>query len=137
MTRYLVDSDGVMDYLNGFAPTVALLQELYRQGDDLCTCDIVLAEVYSGLRPHEVAQAEQLLSTLYFLPTSPQAARQAGSWRYTYARRGIPLSVTDCLIAAVASEHGATLLTRNVADYPMPEVATMPLPKPVRQQWPL
>ena len=133
MTRYLVDSDGIIDYLNGFAPTVELLQRLNRQGDVPCSCDVVLAEVYAGLHPHEQQRAEQLLLALEFLPTSPEAARQAGAWKYRHAREGVTLAITDCLIAAVAVAHDAVVLTRNTRDYPMPEVTTMALPHPPRE----
>ncbi len=130
MTRYLVDSDGIIDYLNGFAPAVELLQRLNREGDIPCSCDVVLAEVYAGLHPDEQARAEQLLLALEFLPTSPEAARQAGAWKYRYVRQGTTLAITDCLVAAVAAEHDAVVLTRNTRDYPMPEVRTVSLSHP-------
>jgi predicted nucleic acid-binding protein len=132
MTRYLVDTDGIIDYLNGFAPTVTLLRELYERGDELCTCDVVLAEVYAGLHPHEIARAERLLTTLTFLSTSADAARQAGIWRYQFARQGRQFATTDCIIAAVAGDHGAIVLTRNTDDYPMAEVNVVALPRPPR-----
>ena len=104
----------------------------YLNAYDLCRCDVVLAEVYSGLHPDEVQGAEHLLATLRFPPTSDRAARQAGSRRYTYARQGKQLSVTDCLIAATAREHHATIVTRTTDDYPMPDVTTLALPRPPR-----
>jgi predicted nucleic acid-binding protein len=132
MTRCLLDSDAVIDYLKGFAPTVALIQRLNRQGDIPCVCAVVTGEIYAGLNPDQQAQAERFLNALEFLPTSIQAARQAGAWKYAYARQGTPLSMTDCLIAAVAYEAGAQLVTRNARDYPMPELTILPLPRPQR-----
>ena len=99
-------------------------------GRTLCTCDIVITEVYSGLRPHERPRAEVFLSSLQFLPASPNAARRAGEWRYDYARQGIQLPTTDCLIAAIAAEYDATVVTGNVRHFPMADVATLALPRP-------
>lgn len=53
MTHFLVDSDGIIDYLNGVTTTVALLQKIDRVGDALCTCDVVPAEVDVSLTPLE------------------------------------------------------------------------------------
>jgi predicted nucleic acid-binding protein len=128
MTRYLLDTDAVIDFLYNIAGSVELVQGLFSRGDTLCCCDIVLAEVYAGLHPHEQARAEQLLTGLEYLPTTPEAARQAGAWRYAYLRQGQTLPVTDCLIAAVSVSHGATVVTGNIKDFPMTEL--LPLPRP-------
>ncbi len=133
MTRYLLDTDGVIDYLKGFQPTITVIQDLNRRGDIPCVCAVVLGETYAGLDADQQARAERFLAALEFLPTSPQAARQAGAWKYTYARQGLTLSITDCLIAAVAHDHGATVATRNGRHYPMPELALLPLPQPERK----
>jgi predicted nucleic acid-binding protein len=132
MTRYLLDSDCIIDYLLGQPPAVSLLQGLHSQGDDLCTCDIVLAELYSGLRPEHRDTAERFLSTLLFLPTDAPIAQQAGAWRYHYRSQGIQLSTTDCLIAATAHAHGAQVVTGNTKDFPMPELTILTLPKEPR-----
>lgn len=47
---------------------------------------------------------------------------QAGSWRRTFARRGVTLHQADCLIAAAAVGVAASLATANVADFPITEV---------------
>lgn len=47
-----------------------------------------------------------------------------------YRARGLQLPATDCLIAATAHEHGALVITRNVKDFPMPEVTLLPLARP-------
>ena len=113
--------------------SVALISNLAAQGHTLCTCVVVLAEVRAGLSPREWVTAETLLTSLHFLPASAHAGAQAGDWRYAYARRGVTLSTTDCLIAATAAEHGATIVTGNIRDFPMPEVATVVLPRPARK----
>ena len=132
MTRYLLDSDAVVDYLKGVASTMTLVRHLGVQRHELCTCDVVVCEIHSGLGgllPHHRAQAERLLAALEYLPTSRQAAQQAGDWRAAYRSQGVQLPATDCLIAAVAHAHGAELITANLRDFPMPEVAVLPLPR--------
>ena len=129
MARYLLDSDAVIDYLAGIAGTVELIHHLHRQGEDLCVCDVVIADVYSGLRIPSRDAAQKLIGSLSFLPTSAEAARRAGEWRYAYARRGVTLSTTDVLVAATASAHQAGLVTGNRDHYPMRELQVLPLPR--------
>ena len=130
MTPFLLDTDAVIDVLYAIGGTVTLVRGLQAQGGTLCTCDIVITEAYSGLHPHERPRAEAFLSSLQFLPASVGAARQAGEWRYDYARQGIQLPTTDCLIAAIAAEQHATVVTGNIRHFPMPGVATLALPRP-------
>jgi hypothetical protein len=125
MAQYLLDTDAVLDYLNRHAPTVTLMRSLVAQGERLCACDIVLAEVYAGLLPRDEERAAAFLPTLDYLPASAAAAETAGRWRFQFARRGRQLPVTDALIAATALEYNATIITGNVPDYPMPEVAVI------------
>lgn len=129
MTLYLLDTDAVIDFFKGFPSSVDLIQKLFRQGGTLCTCAVVVAEVYAGLHPSERTQGAELLGSLRFLETSSGAAKQAGLWRYAFARQGVQLATTDCLIAAIAHERDATLVTGNTDDYPMSELRAMPLPR--------
>jgi predicted nucleic acid-binding protein len=78
MTRHLLDTDAVIDFYKGFPSTVELIRRLYRQGETLRVCDVVVAEVYAGLAPAERARGQELLGALSFLPTSLDIARQAG-----------------------------------------------------------
>jgi predicted nucleic acid-binding protein len=92
----------------------SLPRRLHAQGEDLCVCDVVVAEIYSGPHAPDRARAtEELLLSLGYLRTSPEAATQAGVWRYRYAREGRALATTDCLVAATAHACGATLVTGN------------------------
>jgi predicted nucleic acid-binding protein len=124
MTRYLLDADAIIDYLKGIASTIALIQDLGRQGHQLCVCAVVESEVYTGLPPQHRGQAEQLLDALEYLPTPRPAARRAGDWRGAYRAQGIQLATT-----AVAVEHDAALVTANLRHFPMPELTRHPLPR--------
>ena len=129
MTRYLLDADAVIDFLNGVTATAELLDTLYRQGDSLCTCTVVITEVYAGLLPSEREPVDRLLRSFRFLNSTSTAARQAGVWRYDFRRRGLQLATTDCLIAAIAHEHRATLVTGNVDHVPMVGLSLRELPR--------
>jgi tRNA(fMet)-specific endonuclease VapC len=129
MTLHLLDADAAIDYLYGISASVALLDGLTRGGNILCSSAVTIGEVHSGLYPHEQQRGNAYLSGLHFLPTSAGAARQAGQWRFSFARRGITLSITDCLVAATALEHQAVVITGNLRHYPMPEITVLPLPR--------
>ena len=54
---YLLDTDAVIDFFKGFPSSVELIQQLFQQGENLCTCAVVMAEVYAGLnQPSEVEE---------------------------------------------------------------------------------
>jgi predicted nucleic acid-binding protein len=82
-------------------------------------CPVVVAECYSGARPPERHGWAEIFGSLAFWPIEFTDAAQAGTWRYDFARRGIQLSTTDLLIAAVALRIQATLVTSNTRHFPM------------------
>jgi tRNA(fMet)-specific endonuclease VapC len=129
MARYLLDADVVIDWLLGFPSSVALVTDLHERGESLCTSAVVIAEIHSGVRTAEIGEADNFLESCTYLPTRYEDARQAGRWRYDFARRGIALSTTDMLLAATAYAHQATIVTGNVKDYPMEGVTVLPLPR--------
>jgi len=52
---------------------------------------------------------------------------RAGTYRKTASEAGRTISVTDALLAALAHEGDATLLTSNIKDYPMKDVRILSL----------
>jgi tRNA(fMet)-specific endonuclease VapC len=129
MARYLLDSDCLIDYANGVAPTVSLIRSLFVIGDELCLCDVVVAEVWTGLTRREEPQVAALIRPMTFLPASVAVAQQAGRWRFDYARQGVALATTDVLVASTAVANDATLITANHRHFPMPELSLLPLPR--------
>jgi tRNA(fMet)-specific endonuclease VapC len=119
MTRYLIDTDVLIDLSKKRDPAATVLPRLHEQGDELGVSPINITEFYAGLQPRERAVWDEFFAALRLFPISPAAARQAGIWRYEFARRGTPLPTTDALIAAIAGEQQAVVLTRNPKDYPI------------------
>lgn len=68
------------------------------------------------------ARRTALFTGLEVLAVDRAAAWQAGEWRRDFATTGITLWQADCLIAATAKVNGATLVTGNPQDFPMPEL---------------
>jgi predicted nucleic acid-binding protein len=99
------------------------------QGHALATCQINVAEVYAGMRPKEAQRTTELLRSLQLLPITFTVAALAGSLKYDYAKKGITLSLTDAIIAAVAIHNQLTLITEIIKHFPMKDLSLYPLPR--------
>ena len=115
--RYLLDTTMVVDHAHGFAPAVALLRRLYEEGAELLTCDVVTCEALSGGTDDHLDAVARLLEPLEYVSTSPEAAGWAATSRLSRHRAGGKLGLGDSLIAGVAAELGATVITRNRPDF--------------------
>jgi predicted nucleic acid-binding protein len=128
MPSYLLDTTVIIDALNDRQNRKLLLLDLLKQGHLLGCCPINVTEVYAGLRPKEEAATEEFLQSLQYYQITWPIARLAGLLKRDYRRKGKTLTVSDAIIAAVAIHHKLTLLTDNVRDFPMKELAIYPLP---------
>lgn len=122
----MLDSTVLIDFLRG-RPAVGRVAELREYGDVPATTAINVEEVVRGLREREVAAARRLFTGLVVLPVEVRAGWQAGVWRREFAARGVTLWQADCLLAATALVHRATLVTGNPKDFPMVEVEHWPV----------
>jgi len=128
MPSYLLDTTVIIDALNDRQNRKLLLLDLLKQGHLLGCCPINVTEVYAGLRPKEEAATEEFLQSLQYYQITWPIARLAGLLKRDYRRKGKTLTVSDATIAAVAIHHKLTLLTDNVRNFPMKELAIYPLP---------
>ena len=96
-------------------------------GDEVCVTAIGITEFYSGVAPEDRFVRRAFLDSLRYLEVTRDAARRAGYDRYDFARRGQTLSTPDVLIAAVAREYQAIIVTDNVKDYPQSDIQLLPL----------
>jgi predicted nucleic acid-binding protein len=128
MATYVLDTTVLIDFLAGAPKAVSLVKELSEEEHELCTCCICVTELYSGLSAGAAAAADELVNNLTYLDVTLDQATLAGRVRYQYARRGISLSTTDTIIAAIAIANSATLVTANVRDFPLEELQLRELP---------
>jgi len=63
------------------------------------------------------AQLDSLTSTVNILNFGRHTARRAAEIQSMLNKLGKPIGPTDTLIAAIAMEHGATLVTHNTAHF--------------------
>ena len=129
MATLLLDTSVIIDAINGKRSRNELLRELLHQGHVLACCPINVTEVFAGMRAHEEVRTVNLLQSLQYLPITWPVARLAGELKRDHARKGITLTTTDVTIAAVALHYELPLMTDNVKDFPMKDLALYPLPR--------
>lgn len=125
MTRYILDTDVLINASKKREPDSSWILDRLRDGDRLSITAVSVAEYYSGVDAAFVTPFDTFIEQLPCVGITRDIGRIAGGFRYTFARRGIPLSTTDCLIAAAAHRAGATLVTHNAKDYPMSGVTVL------------
>ncbi len=118
MTRYILDTTVIIDHAHGSPGGEAIVRALFEESSELYTCDVVTCEALSRGGPAELTAVAALLGALEYVALSPKGARWAGDQRRRQieAGRGKP-STADALIAALAKTLGATVVTRNAADF--------------------
>ena len=92
------------------------LGELLRGDDDVCTCGIVVAEVFQGLRRDQGRDAiRRSFQDLVFLEPSGihLYLRAAELYRGLREKGQTVRSTVDCIIAAIAEDGGCALLARD------------------------
>lgn len=128
MANYLLDTTVLVDYLNGRQEVVELVNSLASPRNRLGVCCVSVAELYAGTNPDRRAAADRLIEVMDYYDVSLAAAKEAGRYRYEFARRGTSLSTADTLIAATAIAEDATLITANIKDFPMEEIELLEQP---------
>ena|SRR3712207_690622 len=123
--KYLLDTDTVIDFILGTGDTRARLQELIERDDEVALCSVTVAELYSGLSEKRRVTWESWLLSLSYWHIGYDVAAQAGMYRKTASEAGRTLAITDSLLAALAKDKGATLLTSNIKDYPIKDIRVM------------
>jgi predicted nucleic acid-binding protein len=125
VTRYLLDTDVLIDFSKGIEAVTAQLLTWIDGTDTVAVCAISVAEYAAGLTPEEMERAQDFLAALPYWDISRQAAVRAGQDRYALGRKGFTITITDALLAAVAREHEATLVTSNLKDFPMEDLTLL------------
>jgi predicted nucleic acid-binding protein len=117
MSRYLLDTTFLIDYMRDDPATVTRYAQFFEDGDDVLVNEIVVCEARSGVPDESAAAFDAMLRPLEFVQAGPQWAILAGQWRVRSRQKGFVLSLADALIGAAADAAGATVLTRNLRDF--------------------
>ena len=111
--KVLVDTSAWVDFLNGYPSRErAALASLIAADDEICTCGVIVAEVFQGLKQDKGRkQLEGLFKKLVFL--EPEGVdsylRAATVYRALRSQGHAVRSTIDCLIAVLAERKaGAT-----------------------------
>ena len=115
--KVLVDTSAWVDFLNKHESAVAsALAELLQGQDDICTCGLVVTEVFQGLR-NERGRSDiaRLFRDMTFLEPSgvDSYLRAAELFRRLREKGRTVRSAADCIIASIAEEAGCHLLARD------------------------
>ncbi len=122
MSAFIIDTDILVDLSKNQPSAILWFKKAFEEGLELAVCSINIAEFYSGITPNKRLLWDSFFESLEFWAITKNISRQAGIWRYNFARTGITISTQDSLIAATASTHNATLVTNNIKDYPIPGI---------------
>lgn len=126
---YLIDSDILISHRDRQPGAIALLTQLAPQG--LAITIITYLEAYQGiLRSPDPRQAHEnfaiFLRGVPVVPFSMESAQRCAGLRESLAQHGkrVRTRALDLINAAIAIEHGYTLVTHNLKDYDdIPELA--------------
>ena len=115
--RVLVDSSVWVDFFNGYdSPEHRALVQLLASDHSICTCGVVVAEVFQGFRkPAGRERLAERFRDLDFLEARgiDLHFRSADLYRALRERGKTIRSTIDCLIAVLAEENGCSLLARD------------------------
>lgn len=119
MSGLLLDSDILINLLRGNVAARDFLADNLEEHELLCSV-ISVAEIWTGMRPHEEQATRRLVDSLKIIDVSRAVAEKAGNLKGTTKSHSLELD--DCLIAATAYCTGATLATGNGKHYPMKDI---------------
>ncbi len=115
--KVLIDTSAWIDFLNGHtSPERRAVAELVAGEEEICTCGVVVAEVFQGLRRNkDRIDLQRLFEKLLFLEASGIAIYlRAAEIHRSLREQGVTVrSTIDCLIAALAEEYGCYILARD------------------------
>jgi predicted nucleic acid-binding protein len=112
----LVDTTVWIDFFQGRStPEVREVERMLNEGEDICICGVILAEVLQGIRRDDDYQRTLSgFNVFLFLPMARETFVRSAELYRSLRRRGITIrKPVDCMIAAVALIHDAALIHKD------------------------
>ena len=111
---YTLDTNAIIYYLDEDPTVVPLLEPIL--GQDIAIFVSVVTELellsHPGLTEEDMAEIQQLLTSVVIFPLESRLAQLAGALRRQYH-----LKTPDSVVAATALLTRTTLVTRNIRDF--------------------
>lgn len=127
MTKYLLDTTVLVDFLKGRKKAIRFIEKNLEEKTQIGTTAINIAEVYSGIPKELEKDTDKFINSLGYFDISRKMAKLAGLFRFQFFQKGVSLSIADSIIAATALSHDATVVTANIKDFPQREVKVLEL----------
>lgn len=134
--RVLVDTSAWVDFFNGHpSPQAEALARLIHEEADVLTCGVVAAEVLQGIRRSKsLAKIEKhFLDMEWLTPQEPETYLEAADLYRKLRSKGLTIrSTIDCIIAKLAEENNALLLSKDrdiqlIVDSKLLDLRALPL----------
>jgi len=111
---YTLDTNAIIYYLDEDPTVVPLLEPILGQEIAIFVSVVTELELLShpGLTEEDIAEMQQLLTSVVIFPLESRLAQLAGALRRQYH-----LKTPDSIVAATALLTRTTLVTRNIRDF--------------------
>lgn len=116
MSRLLIDTDVLIDFLRGKQKALDLLKS-FPEDSITCCSVITVAELFAGMLETEKEKTVRLIDSLEVISIDRNIAELAGEFKKDTKSHHIGLD--DYFIAATALIHDAELVTKNYKHYPV------------------
>ena len=117
MSKYLLDSNVIINFLLGRKSAIFLLQDIKKIDPEPSTSPICIAEIQLGAKETEIDKTNLFLDSLEIFDLTKETANLAGKYIRDYRNLGVTLNFIDTLIAATCIINNLVLVTFNLKHY--------------------
>lgn len=121
MSRYLFDTDVIIEWLRNNKKVVEKIKELIKAGAIITWTPVSVAEIYAGIRNSEEGIVSELFLAMEVLSLTEEVGKKAGEYLKSY-NKSHGLEIADALIAGSAFHYKMKLWTFNKKHYPMNDI---------------
>jgi predicted nucleic acid-binding protein len=122
MSKLLLDSNVIINYLLDRSPTVKLIKELVYSGENLSTSVICVSEIQVGVREDEKEKTDLFFDSIEIFGINYEISRIGAFYVSQHKKKDYILNLLDCLIAATCVINDIVLVTYNIEHFPIPEL---------------
>lgn len=122
--KYLLDTNIVIELMLGREKWAEQVKKWIEDGE-IAINSIVVAEFLSKASQLEKEKLKLITSRFGVISIDEVIGEVAGNYRQQFSNKKNKVYLLDCLMAATAKVCNLTLVTRNVADFPMKDIGVV------------